>query len=140
MRRGACARRRSADLKNDSKDVALAPGQRLRPLARNLDHLIAGLVGILPGFAIGAYRTRILYVRAEPRFKSVVLTRSAAEYLALAFLLVVKIVAEYSQAELGAFSLIIAALLALIVVESITRSALTAVKYRREARRGTGSR
>lgn len=136
----------------DSAFVELSSKQRLRPikmemidplvellvvgillygdLTRNLAHVAAALVGVVPGIAFGIYRARLLYVRAEPKYKAVVLTRSGAEYIALALLVIVKIVAETVTVELGPVSMIITGLLALILAESFTRSIVTYRRYK----------
>lgn len=101
-------------------------------VTRDRNHMVAGLIGVLAGVAIGTYRAKILYVRAVPEYKSVILTRSTKEYIAIVLLVVVRVFAEYWKIDLGALTLIITALLALIVSEAIVRSGMTLWKYRKE--------
>ena len=134
-----------------SKNIALQKGQRLRPIqmeiieplvellvigallwtdmTTNSLHLWAASIGLIPGVLIGLYRAKIMYVRAEPKQGGVVLTRSTAEYIALALLLVVKVIAEYSGNTSGIINVIITGLLALVVIESITRAAVITIRY-----------
>lgn len=139
-------------------DVTLEPHQRLRPvlmqlleppleiavvgvvlwddLTLNAEHLVAGLVGAVPGVVIGVYRARIMYVRAVPQHHAVVLTRSAAEYVALGIVIAARIVADNQIDETdqsGPLSLVITALLVMVLVESIARVAAISLRYRGDA-------
>ena len=100
---------------------------------RDTSHMFIGLIGAVVGTAIGVYRWRIVYVRAVPECTSVVLERSTMEFVALVGLFTVKIVTDFTEAEIGGLSLLITGVLALAVAESIVRSGLIWVKYRKDA-------
>jgi hypothetical protein len=142
---------RKGRLNPANKDVERR--QRVRPLALEwLDPLIAGaLVGPLLwheltkgpsyvgvgvpgaaiGIAIGLLRARVVFVRALPLSRSVILTRSAAEYLLLGLLLVLKLSENaVERVHSGPFMLVLTALLALALMESLSRSIAITLKYR----------
>jgi hypothetical protein len=136
----------------DPLSSTLQPRQRIRPLtlewldpvmaiivvgpvlAHELNlsawHMLTGLAGISLGIPIGLLRSRVQFVRAVPTSKSVVLTRSRAEYL-LVILLAVLRTAENTirQNHSTLLTLLLAALLSLPVGESITRSISITSKY-----------
>jgi hypothetical protein len=138
----------------DPMAASLQPRQRIRPLTLEwLDplmamvvvgpvllhelnindwHLLAGLVGISVGVPIGLLRARVQFVRAVPTSKSVVLTRSRAEY-SLVILLAVLRSAESSirQHHSMLLTLVLAGLLSLPVGESVTRSVSITSRYQR---------
>lgn len=142
-----------------ARKVDLAPGERFRPLrmeqlepvidvflvgtilwadlTRNVDHVVAGAIGLLPGIAFGIYRAKLMYVRSYPELQGVVLRRSTNEYIAVAVLIVVKYLAEDHQLlpNTGWFSLVITGLLAFVVAESIGRSVVITRWYRRDTAR-----
>ncbi len=134
----------------------LEPRQRIRPLALELlDPLIAvalvgpllwhelakgvsyvgmALLGAAVGVAIGVLRARVMFVRALPQSRSVILTRSTAEYLLLGLLFVLKLSEDaIDRVHSGPFTLVLTALLALAVVESFGRSIAITLTYRRES-------
>jgi hypothetical protein len=139
--------------RNDPAAKDLAPRQRIRPLALEyldpvfalivvgpvlaheltLDgwHVLAALVGASLGIPIGILRSRVQFVRAIKRTKSVVLTRSRAEY-GLVFVLIVLRSAESSirQSSSTALTLLVAGLLALPIAESCARTVSIVDKYR----------
>ena len=138
--------------RSDPLAKTLYPRQRIRPLSLewldplmaivvvgpillhelNLSawHMLAGLVGISLGMPIGLLRSRVQFVRAVPMSKSVVLTRSRAEY-SLVILLAVLRSAESTnlQSHSTMLTLLLAAMLSLPVGESITRSVSLTSKY-----------
>ena len=138
----------------DPAASTLAPRQRIRPLALEwLDpvlalvvvgpvlwheltlsavHVGAGILGLLLGCPVGVLRSRIQFVRAIESTKSVVLTRSNAEY-ALVILLVILRSAESSiERQHGAgITFLLTVLLAFAFGESATRSAAITQKYRK---------
>ncbi|HUY16840.1 MAG TPA: hypothetical protein VMV11_04675, partial [Acidimicrobiales bacterium] len=141
--------------RSETKGTMLLPRQRIRPvllemldpllafivvgpvLAHELNvdtwHVLAGLLGVGAGVPIGLLRSRVQYVRAIRRSKSVVLVRSRAEY-ALIFLLVILRSSESSirQNHSTSVTLLFALLLALPIGESCARTFSMVVKYRNE--------
>ena len=99
----------------------------------NIDswHVLAGLVGIAIGVPIGLLRSRVQFVRAIKSSQSIVLTRSNAEYLLIAVLVVLR-VAQDSVRDVHStiLTLLFAALLALPIGESGARSYSMVEKYR----------
>ena len=74
-----------------------------------------------------------MYVRAEPKSKSVVLRRSGIEYGLLLLLIVIRTIEDSeAHSRTGVSSLIFSALIALAVVESIARSVFIVLKYQKE--------
>lgn len=106
-------------------------------LTRNVDHVIAGAIGLVPGIAFGLYRAKLMYVRSVPELQGVVLRRSLNEYIAVAVLLIVKYLAEDHGVlpNTGWFSLLVTALLAFVVAESIGRSVVITRWYGRDTAR-----
>jgi hypothetical protein len=141
--------------RSDPLVSTLQPRQRIRPvllemldpllaivvvgplLAHELNvdawHILAGLVGIAAGIPIGLLRSRVQYVRAIKSSKSVVLTRSRAEY-GLIVLLVILRSSESSiqKNHTTSVTLLFALLLALPIGESCARSLSMVKKYRTE--------
>jgi hypothetical protein len=139
--------------RSDPQAVYLQPRQRIRPLALelldpllaiivvgpvlahelnlNAWHVLAALLGISLGIPIGVLRSRVQFVRAIRSSKSVVLTRSRAEY-ALIIVLVILRSAEGSirDSHTTWITVIVALLLALPIGESIARSLSMVSKYR----------
>ncbi|HEY5266007.1 MAG TPA: hypothetical protein VIJ40_04270 [Acidimicrobiales bacterium] len=97
-------------------------------------HVLAALIGASAGIPIGILRSRVQFVRAIKHSKSVVLTRSNAEY-ALIILLVILRSAEGSirQSSSTLVTLLVAMLLALPVGESCARTISMVEKYRQSA-------
>jgi hypothetical protein len=105
-------------------------------LTESASHVVAALVGVAVGVAFGIYRARIMYVRADPARRGVILTRSTAEYVALAVLCLL----ELGRSDLerrtdrldSPLSLLVTALVALALAEAVARIAATVLRYRRE--------
>lgn len=97
----------------------------------NTWHVLAGVTGLSVGIPIGLLRSRVQFVRAIKSSRSVVLTRSRAEY-ALVILLVILRSSEDSirQNHTTSVTLLLAMLLALPIGESFARSASMVSKYR----------
>lgn len=73
-----------------------------------------------------------MFVRALPQSRSVILTRSTAEYLLLGVLVVLRSSENaISRVHSRSLTAVLSALLALALVESVTRSIAITVKYRR---------
>jgi hypothetical protein len=139
--------------RSDPAAAFLQPRQRIRPLALelldplltvivvgpvlahelNLNgwHVLAGVVGLSMGIPIGILRSRVQFVRAIKSSKSVVLTRSSAEY-ALVVLLVIIRSGENTvrQSHTTSVTVLVALLLALPIGESVARSTSIFSKYR----------
>jgi hypothetical protein len=102
-------------------------------LTKGLSYVGLGLLGAAVGLAIGALRARVMFVRALPQSRSVILTRSTAEYLLLGLLLVLKLSEDaVDRVHSPTFTLVLTALLAVAVVESLSRSIAITFKYRSE--------
>ncbi len=101
-------------------------------LSRDWAHWIAGGIGVVLGYFFARYRTRIMWVRALPEKKAVVVKNSGAEYLALVFLIVVKTISENSTLSNYWLSLVITAGLLMIVSESAIRVGMLFRRYKRE--------
>jgi hypothetical protein len=137
----------------DPQAVYLLPRQRIRPLALEVIdpvmsiivvgpllahelnvsvwHVIVGLVGASLGVPIGLLRSRVQFVRAIRSSTSVVLTRSRAEYLLLALLIVLRSAQDaIHNVHTSSITLLFAGLLALPVGESFARSLSIVSKYR----------
>jgi hypothetical protein len=94
-------------------------------------HLLAGLVGLSLGAPVGILRSRVQFVRAIKSSQSVVLTRSNAEYLLVAVLIVLRGAQDsIRQAHSPFVTVLFAALLALPIGESAARSYSIVEKYR----------
>jgi hypothetical protein len=142
--------------RSDPLAATLQPRQRLRPillemldpllaiivvgpvLAHELNvdvwHILAGLVGIAAGIPIGLLRSRVQYVRAIKSSKSVVLTRSRAEYGLIVLLVILRsFQSSIGQNNSTSVTLLFALLLALPIGESCARSFSMVKKYRMEA-------
>ena len=138
----------------NTANVELAPGERIRPLAitlldpvasvviigpifwhlvtTNVDHVAVAIVGGIAGVAIAWARARVMFVRAVPESKSVILRRSGAEYALLGLLIALRLAESSVKNErIGVQSLIFTALISLAVVEPIARSSFIVEKYRR---------
>ena len=138
-----------------NRDIVLEKGERLRPvtitmldpvisviligsvlwseITRHDAHFAIALVGGAIGIPIGLARARVMYVRAVATAKSVVFRRSAIEYGLLGLLLALRLVEDsVSHLQGGWASYVLTALMALAVVESITRAAAIYLHYRRD--------
>ena len=136
----------------NTSNVALAKGERLRPLAitlldpvlslivigpifwhlttTNVNHVILAVVGGVFGVGIGWARARVMFVRAVHETKSVILRRSGAEYALLGLLIVLRVIEDsVKHNRLGVESLVLTALISLAVVEPIARSSFVVMKY-----------
>lgn len=137
----------------DPQAAYLQPKQRIRPLMleyldplyaaiivgpvlwheMNLStwHVVASLLGASIGIPIGVLRSRVQFVRAAPSSRSVVLTRSRAEYALLVVLIILRSAEGFVKREHAqALTLVAAALLALPIGESLARSLSIVQKYR----------
>ena len=95
------------------------------------EHAIAAVIGAAAGYAFGAYRARSTYVSSVPAHNGVILRYSVETFVALGLLVVIKVVAEQDLLpDGGIFRVIIAALLAFLLVESVAR-VITLVRYYR---------
>lgn len=134
------------------KNVPMVKGERVRPLGMEFtepllevavialllwsdlsggwDHWLVGALGIIPGYFIGRYRARIMYVRAVKEYKSVVMRRSQAEYIAVAVVVAIKMLGENLPVNNPATSLIISFALITVVSESIFRVLKVASLYK----------
>jgi hypothetical protein len=94
-------------------------------------HIIAALVGASVGIPIGILRSRVQFVRGIASTKSVVLTRSNAEYALLALLIILRSAQDFMrQSHSASITILFAALLALPIGESCARSYSITEKYR----------
>ena len=141
--------------KKSTPEIPLLPGERFRPVAitsldpvvslviigpifwhlitTNLGHVVAAVLGGAVGVGIAWARARVMYVRAEPKSKSVVLRRSGIEYGLLLLLVVIRTIENFeTHSRSGFSSLVITALISLGVVESIARSSFIVLKYQKE--------
>jgi hypothetical protein len=100
---------------------------------QNWEHMLVGAIGAVAGIAFGHYRYRIQYVRALPEYKAIIFVRSRAEYIALGALVLLRFAAEQHRIPVvGALTLLITALLALIVFESIGRAWFSYRRYKQD--------
>jgi hypothetical protein len=136
----------------NTSDVALAKGERIRPLAitlldpvlsliiigpifwhltsTNVNHVVMAIVGGAVGVGIGWARARVMFVRAVHETKSVILRRSGAEYALLGLLIVLRVVEDsVKHNRVGIESLILTALISLAVIEPIARSTFIVMMY-----------
>jgi hypothetical protein len=106
-------------------------------------HVLAALVGFAVGVPFGLYRAHIMYVRADPARRAVILARSTAEYVALAVLGLL----ELGRSDLenradrldSPLSLLVTALVALALAESLARVGATVLRYRQEVDTGAAT-
>ena len=141
--------------KKSTPEIPLLPRERFRPLAITLldpvvslviigpifwhlitasvGHVVAAAVGGAAGVGIAWARARVMYVRAEPKSKSVVLRRSGIEYGLLLLLIVIRTIENSeTHSRSGFSSLILTGLISLGVVETIARSWFIVLKYQKE--------
>ena len=137
----------------NTSNVELVQGERIRPLAitlldpvasvviigpifwhlitTNVVHVAIAVVGGIAGVVIAWARARVMFVRAVPETKSVILRRSGAEYALLGLLIALRLAeSSVKNDRIGVQSLIFTALISLAVVEPIARSAFIVEKYR----------
>lgn len=104
-----------------------------KDIVQNWQHVLAAVLGAAIGIVVGRYRYRIQYVRAVPEYKAIVFVRSREEYIALTILILVRFAAEQHRIPIvGPLTLLITFLLALIVVESISRSTFAYRRYKHD--------
>jgi hypothetical protein len=141
--------------RRNSTNVALVKRERLRPLSitlvdplislvligqifwdlasTNVGHVLCALLGAPFGVAIGWARARVMYVRAIPDIRSVILRRSGTEYALLALLLGLRIAEDtVTNNRSGFASFALTALISLAVVEAFARTGFIVQKYFKE--------
>ena len=102
-------------------------------LEREPVHALVALVGGVAGFAFGAYRARTTYVASVPAHRGLILLLSFEAVVALAVLLVIKVVAEQNLLPDGdIFRVVLAGLLGFLLVESCARVYTLMGYYRRD--------
>jgi hypothetical protein len=137
----------------NTANVPLEKGERVRPLlitlldpvvslviigpifwhlmTTNVEHVAMAAVGAVVGVGIAWARAKVMFVRAEPEVKSVVLRRSGAEYALLGLLIVLRLIEDsVKNNRLGTESIILTALISLAVFEPIARSTFIVLQYR----------
>jgi hypothetical protein len=103
-------------------------------MTRNYAHFGAAVVGALAGVPIGLARARVMYVRAIPSAKCIILRRSPVEYALLAVLLALRLSANsIANMHSSAATYALTAVIALGVVESIVRASAIVWRYHQEA-------
>jgi hypothetical protein len=135
-------------------NVALAKGERIRPLlitlldpvvsliiigpifwhltTTNVNHVLLAVGGGVVGVVIAWARAKVMFVRAVHEFKSVILRRSPAEYALLGLLIVLRLIEDsVKHNRVGVESLVLTALISLAVCEPIARTAFIVMKYQR---------
>ncbi|MEO9180669.1 MAG: hypothetical protein ABI298_03355 [Acidimicrobiales bacterium] len=138
--------------RRNSSNVTLVKRERLRPLSitlvdplislvligqifwnlasSDIGHVVCALLGAPFGVAIGWARARVMYVRAIPEIKSVILRRSGTEYALLALLLGLRLAEDSVTANRSGFaSYALTALISLAVVEAFARTGFIVQKY-----------
>jgi hypothetical protein len=138
----------------NASNVALAKGERIRPLlitlldpvvsliiigpifwhltTTNLNHVIVTVVGGVVGAVIAWARARVMFVRAVHASKSVILRRSPAEYALLGLLIVLRLIEDtVKHNRIGVESLVLTALISLAIFEPIARTSFIVMKYLR---------
>jgi hypothetical protein len=138
--------------RTDPNIPSLQPRQRIRPITLEwLDpvlaiivvgpllghelrlsvwHVVAAVLGASIGIPIGWLRSRVQFVRAIASTKSVVLTRSNAEYALVVLLVVLRSAQDFlSKSHSALITIVFAALLALPIGESVARSVSITNKY-----------
>ncbi len=138
--------------RRNSTNVTLVKRERLRPLSITLvdplislvligqifwslassdvGHVSCAILGAPFGVAIGWARARVMYVRAIPGIKSVILRRSGTEYALLALLLGLRLAEDsVTNNRSGFASYALTALIALAVVEAFARTGFILQKY-----------
>ena len=102
-------------------------------LAKDYQHWIAAAVGVVPGVIFGIHRARVMYVRAVPEFKAVVLVRDVLGDAAIVVLILIRVVAETGFRASAGFNLALTLLLSLAISESLVRAALIMRRYRADS-------
>jgi hypothetical protein len=102
-------------------------------MTRNYAHAGAAIIGGLAGVPIGLARARVMYVRAVPAAKCIILRRSPVEYALLAVLLVLRLSANsIANMHSSIATYLLTAVIALGVVESIVRASAIVWRYHQE--------
>ena len=102
-------------------------------LAKDYQHWIAAAVGVVPGVIFGIHRARVMYVRAVPEFRAVVLVRDVLGDAAIVVLILIRVVAETGFRASAGFNLALTLLLSLAISESLVRAALIMRRYRADS-------
>jgi hypothetical protein len=103
-------------------------------MTRNYAHAGAAIVGGLVGVPIGLARARVMYVRAVPAVKCIILRRSPVEYALLAVLLALRLSANsIANMHSSIATYVLTAVIALGVIESIVRASAIVWRYHQEA-------
>ena len=102
---------------------------------RDPAHVLAALIGAAAATPIGIARARTMYVRAVPAARCVVFRRSPLEYGLLGVLVALRLAEDaIARQHTGFVTLVLTALIALAVAESIVRAAGVTLLYCRDAR------
>lgn len=140
----------------DIEPGSLAKGERQRPLLmtwldpviavifvgsvfvglldRDPWHLVAALVSGMVGIPIGIARAKVMFVRSQPHVRAVVFRRSGLEYGLLGLLLLLRLVeGSIETLHNGTLTWLLTALIALALVESITRALAITRRYHAHA-------
>jgi hypothetical protein len=103
-------------------------------MTRNYAHAGAAIIGGLAGVPIGLARARVMYVRALPATKCIILRRSPVEYALLAVLLALRLSANsIASMHSSVATYVLTGVIALGVVESIVRASAIVWRYHHEA-------
>jgi hypothetical protein len=103
-------------------------------MTRNYAHAGSAIIGGLAGVPIGLARARVMYVRAVPAAKCIILRRSPVEYALLAVLLALRLSANsIATMHSSVATYLLTAVIALGVVESIVRAGAIVWRYHQEA-------
>ncbi len=103
-------------------------------MTRNYAHFGAAIIGGLAGVPIALARARVMYVRAVPASKCIILRRSPIEYGLLVVLLVLRLSANsIASMHSSVATYVLTAIIALGVVESVVRASAIVWRYHQEA-------
>lgn len=105
-----------------------------RDLSMDGWHLAAGLIALIPGAALGRYRTQNYYVSALPEYKSVIVRYSKIGVIILIALIFVKVISSELESVALPYwaTLVLTALLVLFLAESFVRVGTMYKWYRRD--------
>ena len=115
-------------------EILIIGGVFWTDVTNNPWHIPAALIGIILGALIGVSRARASWVRAEPAYRAVIIKRGPAEFVAFAFIVVVKMFGGHFIAQTGWISWALTTSVALVVTEAISRVAWLYARYRRDRR------
>jgi hypothetical protein len=117
--------------------VVLAGALLWDELSQSAAHVAAATAGAVVGAALGLYRARIMWVRADPPRRAVILRRSGAEMAAVLVLAVLEVGRSGLEDDAdrldSPLSLLLTALVAFALAEGIMRVVATLGRYRRES-------